>query len=45
MNWFSQDFIWLDWVVLTVGLLLVVGAVWRSIVKDKQAQKGEDSSA
>ena len=45
MNWSSNEFIWLDWVVLVVGLLGVVAAVWYAIWKDKKAQKGEDSSA
>ena len=45
MNWSSHEFIWLDWVVLIVGLLGVVAAVWYAIWKDKKAQQGEDSSA
>ena len=45
MNWNSHEFIWLDWAVLAIGICGVVWAVWRAIVKDKQAQKGEDSSA
>ena len=45
MNWSSHEFIWLDWVVLAVGLLGVVAAVWYAIWKDKKSQKGEDSSA
>ena len=31
MNWSSHEFIWLDWVVLAVGLLGVVAAVWYAI--------------
>jgi SSS family solute:Na+ symporter len=45
MNWSSHEFIWIDWVVLIVGLLGVVAAVWYAIWKDKKAQQGEDSSA
>lgn len=45
MNWSSNEFVWLDWAILAVGILGVVWAVWRSVVKDKLAQKGEDSSA
>ena len=45
MNWYSNEFIWLDWVVLAFGLVGVVAAVWYAIWKDKKAQKGEDSSA
>ena len=45
MNWNSTEFIWLDWIVLAIGVLGVVWAVWRAIVKDRKAQAGEDSSA
>ena len=45
MDWSSHEFIWLDWVVLAVGLCGVVAAVWYAIWKDKKSQKGEDSSA
>ncbi|MDO4461895.1 MAG: sodium/solute symporter [Bacteroidia bacterium] len=45
MNWFSTEFIWLDWAVLALGLLGVVWVVWRAVVEDKKAQQGEDSSA
>ncbi len=43
MNWNSHEFIWLDWLVLTVGILAVVWAVWRSIRKDKRSRQGADS--
>jgi len=43
MNWSSNEFIWLDWVVLTVGILAVSWAVWRSVQKDKRLQKGPNS--
>lgn len=45
MNWTSNEFVWLDWAILGVGLLGVIWAVWRAIQKDKKAQQGEDSSA
>ena len=45
MNWSSHEFIWLDWLILAVGLCGVVAAVWYAIWKDKKAQQGEDSSA
>ena len=45
MSWTSTEFIWLDWAVLAIGVVGVIWAVWRSIVKDRQAQQGEDSSA
>ena len=35
MNWSSHEFIWLDWVVLTIGLLGVVAAVWYAIWKGR----------
>jgi SSS family solute:Na+ symporter len=44
MNWNSQEFIWLDWVIMSVGILAVSWAVWRSVQKDKRLQKGADSS-
>ncbi len=45
MNWNSHQFIWIDWLILAVGIIGVVWAVWRAIVKDRKAQEGEDSSA
>ncbi len=44
MNLNSHEFAWLDWAVLVVGLLGVIWAVWRAIMKDKKASKGESSS-
>jgi len=43
MNWNSQEFIWLDWTIMAVGILAVGWAVWRSIQKDKRLQKGANS--
>lgn len=45
IDWWSTEFNMVDWVVLTVGLLGVTALVWRSVVNDKKAQQGEDSSA
>jgi SSS family solute:Na+ symporter len=45
MNWNSQEFIWLDWAVMAVGILAVVWAVWRSIQKHRRMQQGADSEA
>ena len=45
MNWNSTEFVWLDWAVLAIGVIGVIWAVWHAIVKDRKAQKGEDSSA
>jgi solute:Na+ symporter, SSS family len=44
MNWNSQEFIWLDWVIIAVGICAVSWAVWRSVLKDKRAQHGADSA-
>ncbi len=43
MNWNSHEFIWLDWLIIAVGILAVSYAVWRAIQKDKRSQKGADS--
>ena len=39
----SHEFQWLDWLILAVGVLGVVWAVYRSIKKDKEKMKGADS--
>ena len=31
MNWNSHEFIWLDWVIIAVGIIAVAWAVWRVI--------------
>ena len=43
MNWTSNEFIWLDWVIIVVGIVAVAWAVWRSIQKHKRMQQGADS--
>lgn len=43
MNWNSHEFIWLDWVIIVVGILAVSWAVWRSVQKDKRLQQGASS--
>jgi len=43
MNWNSQEFIWLDWVIIAVGILAVGWAVARSIQKHKKLMHGADS--
>ena len=43
MNWSSNELMWLDWVVIAVGLLAIVWAIWRSVKKDKEKIKGADS--
>jgi SSS family solute:Na+ symporter len=39
MNWSSHEFIWLDWVILAVGICAVAWAVWRSVQKDKRYKR------
>ena len=43
MNWNSNEFQSIDWVVLTVGILIIVWLVYRAIKKDKEKMKGADS--
>ncbi len=43
MNWSSHEFIWLDWVIMAVGICALTWAVWRSVQKDKLSQKGANS--
>ena len=43
MNWTSNEFQWLDWAVLAVGVVAIVWAVYRDIKKDKEKMKGADS--
>jgi SSS family solute:Na+ symporter len=43
MNWNSHEFIWLDWVIIIVGIVAVSWAVWRTVQKDKRKQDGVNS--
>lgn len=43
MNWNSQQFELLDWIIIAVGIVAVTWAVWRSIQKDKRKMQGENS--
>ncbi|MCR4582892.1 MAG: sodium:solute symporter [Prevotella sp.] len=43
MNWNAKEFIWIDWLVLAVGILGVIWLVYRAIKKDKESMKGADS--
>jgi hypothetical protein len=43
MDWNTKQFIWLDWVVLAIGIILIVCVVYRAIQKDKKRMKGADS--
>jgi len=43
MNWNSQEFIWLDWVIIAVGICAVGWAVWRSVQKHKLSMDGANS--
>ena len=43
MNWNANEFIWLDWIVLAIGVIGVVWMVYRAIKKDKEKMAGADS--
>ena len=43
MNWNSNEFIWLDWAIIVIGILAIAWAVWRSIQKHNRIQKDADS--
>ena len=43
MNWNSSEFVWLDWAVLVIGVILIAWAVYRAIQKDKKQQQGANS--
>ena len=43
MNWNSKEFIWLDWVVLAVGVIAIIWLIYRAIKKDKEKMAGADS--
>ena len=43
MNWNAKEFIWLDWLVLALGIAGVIWFVYRAIKKDKEKMKGADS--
>lgn len=43
MDWNTQQFIWLDWLVLGVGIAGVIWAVYHAIQKDKKKMQGADS--
>jgi len=43
MNWNVHEFIWLDWIIIVVGILAITWAIWRTIQKDKRLQQGADS--
>lgn len=43
MNWSIHEFIWLDWVVLFLGVILIGWAVMRAIAKEKRREGNETS--
>ena len=43
MDWNAKEFIWLDWVVLALGIVGVIWFVYRAIKKDKEKMAGADS--
>lgn len=36
MNWNTNEFVWLDWAVLAIGVVAIIWAVYRAIEKDKK---------
>ena len=36
MNWNSNQFVWLDWIIIAIGLIGVAWAVWSAIRKQKR---------
>ena len=40
MNWNAHEFVWLDWVILAIGFVLIVWYVWITLKKDKEKMKG-----
>ncbi len=45
MNWTTHEFVWLDWVIILAGVLLVAWAVYRAVQKDKRLQGTETSGS
>ena len=43
MDWNLNEFQWIDWTVLAIGVVAIVWAVYRAIKKDKEKMKGADS--
>ncbi|MCR5158716.1 MAG: sodium:solute symporter [Prevotella sp.] len=43
MDWNAKEFIWLDWLVLALGIVGVIWFVYHAIKKDKEKMKGADS--
>ena len=43
MTWNTNEFMWLDWTVLAVGIVAIIWAIYRAIKKDKMKMKGADS--
>lgn len=45
MNWTTDQFIWLDWVVIAVGVAVISWMVYRTLKKEKLAQGNETSGS
>jgi len=45
IDWQAHSFIWLDWLVMGVGIALIVYLVYRALKKQKEELKGADSEA
>ncbi|MDR1631450.1 MAG: sodium:solute symporter [Dysgonamonadaceae bacterium] len=42
MDWNSHEFIWIDWMIIVVGIAAITWAVWNAVQKQKRLQ-GESS--
>jgi SSS family solute:Na+ symporter len=42
MNWNSHEFIWLDWLIIGIGIAMITYFVWRAVSKQKKLA-GESS--
>lgn len=36
MNWNTNEFIWLDWLVLAIGVIAIIWAIYRAIKKTRK---------
>ena len=45
MNWTTHEFIWLDWLVIILGVALIAWMVYRTLHNEKKKEKEETSGA
>ena len=39
MDWTTKQFIWLDWVVLAIGIVCIIWVVYNPTQKDKKKKQ------